>query len=92
MLWPVPGSRVFLLLVLLPRTFGVDAGCLYAILPGRSVGRKLARPRNLHSVHKTATSLIQIVVDYFWCFRNPQLGHQASPVQVVAVFPRGSIC
>jgi hypothetical protein len=49
MLWPVHGSRGFLLPLLLLRTFGVDAGRSYAILLDRSVGKLVARFRNPQS-------------------------------------------
>jgi hypothetical protein len=39
MMWLVSGSNSFLLPSLLPLTFGVDAGHLYAVLPERSVGK-----------------------------------------------------
>ena len=42
MLWPVSECRSFLLSLVLSRTFGVDAGCLYAILSDRSVGKLAA--------------------------------------------------
>ena len=38
------GSREFLLPLLLPRTFGVVIGRLYAVLSDRSVGKLAARP------------------------------------------------
>ena len=58
-------SRVFLFPSLLPRTFRVDAGCLYAVLPDMSAGKAAARPRNAQSGHKTATSSIQLVMVHF---------------------------
>jgi hypothetical protein len=39
MMWLVSGSKSSLLPLLLPLTFGVDAGRLYAVLPDRSAGK-----------------------------------------------------
>ena len=92
MLWLVPGFRGFPLPLLLLPTFGIDAGRLYAVLQDKSVGILAARPRNPQSEHKTATSLIQVVVDCFWCSRNPQPSYQTSPIQIVIGFSRCPIC
>ena len=85
MLWPVPDSRDFPLLLLLPCIFGVDAGRLYVVLPDRLVGKQAARHRNPQSGYMKAKSSIQVlvVVVRFWCSRNPQPGYLTSPIQVV---------
>jgi hypothetical protein len=62
MLRLVPSSRDFLLPLLLPCIFGVYAGSLHAVLPDRSVGKLVARPRNPQLGNMAAKSSIRVVV------------------------------